>query len=414
MATRTCFVTLERLSKSSSDGQPVLQTQVEEARRTMWSCLMMEAMLGCGDLRSLGYQSRMYRVPLPSSDEDFVFSVCPKNDLKYLDILDLEISDPPKMQRCGGKGYDINFTLIIQGFNIWSEVSRWASAKITQASSASRWLSLPEDPFWGRSLVVLEDWRNAQSSRLHFSNVDSSLPAFLSRKQGERYALINLIYYSTSIFLHRECLPFIFNKGTLQPRAAEVGASFQQILSNGWETSVEKLAESACNTIHLIRQLLHHGIDLQVPFSCYCVFNAATVLVYARKWPEIMPEGSNAVELFDWGVEWVSRASEIWEVARVWRITLMKIDSFHNGPARSTSRTTAPLPRSSPNAQALGDLRSAPPSFSVEWTCSRPLEDDAISDDLSAIWDSIIAYPTQTLPTLDYNFHSITPHLDTS
>jgi hypothetical protein len=360
----------------------------------------------------------MYRVPLPSSDEDFVFGVCPKNDLRYLDILDLESSDPPKMQRFDSEGYDINFTLIIQGFNIWSEVSRWTSAKITQASSASRWLSLPKDPFWGRSLVVLEDWRNAQSSRLHFSNVDSHLTAFLSRKQGERYAFINLIYYSTSIFLHRECLPFIFNKSTLQTRTAEVVPSFPQILTNGWETSVEKLAESACNTIHLIRQLLHHGIDLQVPFSCYCVFNATTVLVYARKWPEIMPEGSNAVELFDWGVGWVSRASELWEVARVWRMTLMKIDAFHKDPVRSISRTAAPLPRSSSGDQALGDLRFAAPTVSVERSCSQPLEvdemrfphqrDDAISDDLSTIWDSMIAYPIQALSSLDHDF----PNLD--
>ncbi|KAJ6020754.1 hypothetical protein N7540_006258 [Penicillium herquei] len=427
MATRACFVTLARLSKSRFHGHAPLQTQVEEARRTMWSCLMVEAMLGCHDLRSLGFQSRLYQVPLPSSDEDFVFSILPETDLKYLEVLDLEVSDPPAIQKLDSKGQEINFTLIIQGFNIWSEVSRWASSsKRTQTPPASRWLSLQEDSFWRRSLLVLEDWRNGQSSLLHFSTTESHLPAFLSRRQGERYAFLNLIYYSTCISLHRECLPFIINKSTQQTGSAQTRPPFHQSLANGWQNSLEKLAGAACNTIHLMRELVNHGIDLQVPFTCYCVFNATTILVYAKKWPQIMSGSPSDVELFDWGVKWVSRASEIWEVARVWLETLMKIDSFHNGPERGISRLTAAGPQSPSCSRELEDSRSGGITPFIERNHSRPLEldefqlpyqqDYAVSDDLSLIWDSLIAYPIHSMPSADLNFPSfdlITPHTDT-
>lgn len=425
MATRACSVTLARLSRSKTHRPAVLQTQVEEARRTLWSCLMTEAMLGCGDLRSLSFHSRMYHVPLPSSDEDFIFGVRPENDLKYLEVLDLEFSDPPKIQRLGNTGFEINFSLIIQGFNIWSEVSRWVSSgQRTQRSPTSRGLSWRDDSFWSSSLTVLEDWREAQSSRVHFSATDSHLPAFLSRRHGERYAFVNLIYYSTSIFLHRECLPLIMNGGPSQGGSDEANTSAEPVCTNWWETSAEKLAESALNTIHLIRQLLHHGIDLQVPFTCYCVFNATTVLYYAKKWPEIIPGGPNAVELFDWGVEWVSRASEIWEVARVWRTTLMKIDTFHIGPGRTS--TAALGPQSSSQSRNWEELRSDQISLPIEGNSPTPLGFDEIqlphqqyyatSDGLSSIWDSLIAHPVHAFPAMDggfLNFDSINSHIDT-
>lgn len=212
-------------------------------------------MLGYGDLRSLSFHSRLYHVPLPSSEEDYIFSVCPEEDLKYLEVLDLEISDPPKIQRLSNKGYEINFSLIIQGFNIWSEVSRWASsAQRTQSLPTSR-LSWRIDSFWSRSLAVLEDWREAQSSRVHFSATESYLPVFLSRRQGERYAFVNLIYHSTSIFLHREYLPLIINKGFSDIGSDEENTS-EPISSNWWKNSAERLAESASSTIHLIKQLV--------------------------------------------------------------------------------------------------------------------------------------------------------------
>jgi hypothetical protein len=374
--------------------------QVEEARRTLWSCLMIEAMLGCGDLRSLSLHSKLYHVPLPSSDEDFNFSVYPEGDLNYLEVLDLEFSHPPKIQRLGNKGYEINFSLIIQGFNVWSEVSRWVfSGQTTQRLSTSRGFSCREDSFFSRSLAVLEDWREAQSSRLHFSATDSHLPAFLSRGQGERYAFVNLIYYSTSISLHRECLPLLINGGPFQTRSDDAN-TVEPILANWWEKSAEQLAESASNTIHLIKQLLHYGIDLQVPFACYCVFNATTVLYYGKKWPEIMPGVSNASELFDWGVEWISRASEIWEVARVWRTTLMKIDissAVAHGPQsawqESRSGSAAPsVERNFPSPQRPDDIRL---TFEQNY---------ADSDDLNSLWHSLVACPIQTFPPVDGDF----------
>lgn len=373
---------------------------------------MMEAMLGCGNLRSLSFQSQLYRVPLPSSDQDFVFGVCSENELQFLEVLDLEASDSPKIQNLGGHGYEIDFTLIIQGFNIWSEVSRWVSStKRTERPPASRNIFLPNDPFWSRSLVVLEDWRDVQSSRVHFSAGKSHLPAFLSRRQGERYAFVNLIYFSTSIFLHRESLAFMADKSASPSGDTEPVPSIQHILPDGWKSSVERLVESAYNTIQLIRQLLHHGIDLQVPFTCHCVFNATIALFYAKKCPEVVPGRFNCAELFDWGAEWISRASEIWGVARVWRTTLENLTSLQINSGNRTTNLMAPCFQSLPHSPDLRPSLPNPLSPSVEqtWPAQPGLEEvrfhhqqnNAIPDDLGAIWDSLIAYPVQAFPLMD-------------
>jgi hypothetical protein len=294
---------------------------------------MIEALLGCGYLRSLSLHAKIYNVPLPASDEDFAFSVYHADDTKYLEVLDLESSDPPKIQKLGGKEGEIDFAMIIQGFNIWCEVSRFVSSGANREEAPAQIEGASNtDSFWSRSLVALESWRATQPPRMHFSIAESHLQAFISRKQGERYALVNLIYFLTTIFLYREHIPLPMFRNPKQMEESESAFFREGVPTDWWKESAKVLSRSACSIIEMMKKLTSQGIDLQVPFTCYCVFNATTVLSFVKRWSAMDCEQEGAPEFFDWGFEWLSRASDTWEVARAWKATLMKIESSYGSP----------------------------------------------------------------------------------
>ncbi|BAE65145.1 unnamed protein product [Aspergillus oryzae RIB40] len=340
-------------------------------------------------------------MPLPITDVDFAFGVCRMDDPKHLEVLDLEHSDPPEMQRLTGSGSEIDFALVIQGFNIWSEVSRWVSNARNQAGSTS----LTESPetinsFWTRSLRALEDWRAIQPPQFHYSLAGSHLQAFISRKQGERYCLVNLIYFLTTIFLYRECVPLL-HRDAQETASSETAFSREAVFVNWPKDSANRLSESALSTIRMMDELTSQGLNLHVPFTCYCVFNAVTILSYIRRWPATNLQSESALESFNWGFEWLSKASQIWEVAAVWKSTLTKLESSYNYP-HAESRN---FPRSEAEIESLSDLaipavgqelnrRSCRPgidqntesSFSI---AARP--DTAVLDDISR-WGPSASY----------------------
>ncbi|KAJ5085306.1 hypothetical protein N7532_010077 [Penicillium argentinense] len=353
MATRNCCSILARLANEKAHkSKDALQTETEEARRTLWACLMIESLLGCGHLRSLSLHAKIYNVPLPTSDEDYAFGVCRTDDPKYLEVLDLENSDPPNMQRLTGNSHEIDFALVIQGFNIWCEVSRWIStggnrSGATILTEGTRNLS----SFWTRSLMALKDWREIQPPRFHYTLAGSHLQAFISRKQGERYALVNLIFFLTTIFLYREHVPLVPRNAQEMDRPES--ASFRGGASIDWpKDSANRLSESALSIIRMMNELTSQGLTLHVPFTCYCVFNAITILSYVKRWPATSLRHGSVVESFNWGFEWLSKASETWEVARAWKATLMKIESSHDCPPSESQI----FPRSEAEFESLSDL----------------------------------------------------------
>lgn len=327
---RLCFTILEQLSDSRAQNHTAPnQLQIEETRRTMWACSLIEAMLGSGKRRSLGFHSSILDMPLPTSDEDFAFNTC-RNDLNFLDALDLEHYDPPEIQIHAGKGFEPDFSLIIQGFNIWSTLSRWISSGGRRSESpASRKSPWRKSSFWNRSLVALENWRTSQSFRMHFSVTNSNLQAYVVRNQGSRFAFVNLIYYVATMSLHREYIPFIPLQNASPCGPSEPPVIVDTAPPGWWEESARRLFQSACDTIRLMKQLRSYGIDLPAPFTCFCVFNATTALAYARKWPNMACGESNTADLLDWGADWLSKASEVWEIARPWCATLTEVNAFY-------------------------------------------------------------------------------------
>lgn len=342
MAIRSCYPILVQLTEAEAQRQVSSnQLRVEEARRTLWSCFLIESILGRGKLRSFSFHSSTLNVSLPASDEDFAFGTCQAGGPIFLEALDLGSSDPPAINNYSKYGSEPCFSLIIQGFNIWSAVSRWVSSGGRRtAPPASRDCPWRTGSPWNRGFVAIEEWRAAQSLRMHFSSTNFNLQTYILRNQGVQFAFINLIYFVTTIFLHREFIPFIPFQNQPPCGPSEPPLIAENPPPQWWESSARKLFKSASDVIRLMKQLVKYGIELQAPFTCFCVFNATTVLAYAKTWPHMALGEPDIVELYNWGAKWLFKASGVWEIARAWHVTLIEVDAFYNHHRRSARNIT--------------------------------------------------------------------------
>lgn len=186
---------------------------------------------------------------------------------------------------------------------------------------------------------------------MHFSRAGSHLQAFASRKQGERYAFVNLLYFLTNIFLYREHTPLHMLRHSTQREISGLN-SLREVYPTDWKKeSADKLSENACSLVEMMKQLTSQGIDLRLPFTCYCVFSATTVLASVRRWPKSDTRRDDSIGYFNWGVQWVSKASEIWEVAKPWKASLDSLSSScdktdweHHAATESLSHLTGHPP----------------------------------------------------------------------
>jgi hypothetical protein len=93
MAIRAGYPLLVKLTEAEAENQILSSNlRVEEARRTLWACLLIEGILGRGKLRSFNFHSSTLNIALPTSDEDFAFGTCQAHSPNFLEALDLENS----------------------------------------------------------------------------------------------------------------------------------------------------------------------------------------------------------------------------------------------------------------------------------------------------------------------------------
>ncbi|KAB8225054.1 hypothetical protein BDV33DRAFT_187681 [Aspergillus novoparasiticus] len=60
------------------------------------------------------------------------------------------------------------------------------------------------------------------------------------------------------------------------------------------------------------------GVQFQTPFTAFCMFSAASAVLYADTWPYMAPGLENAKEKYTWSLDWLRTASEKWKIAKCW------------------------------------------------------------------------------------------------
>ncbi|KAB8201779.1 hypothetical protein BDV34DRAFT_162317 [Aspergillus parasiticus] len=294
-------------------------TEQETIIRTSWACFVLDCILRCGRYGPQRAEIEVLDIPLPMSEVDFEFgpeSTLPPYFLAHLGT-DASISVMGSDRKINGPQRILS--LIIEGFSIFSALSTWICRGGRRYPSPDS-IEPPwkHTSFWSRSMTTVEAWRVTHSSRLVYSRSSGQIQAHILHNQVEGFALLNLLYYMSVFFLHREYTPFFPHRvsrpcGPIDPPLLE-----QAPPHDWWHHSAQKLFEAASIIIQLMQDLDKRGVQFQTPFTAFCMFSAASAVLYADTWPYMAPGLENAKEKYTWSLDWLRTASEKWKIAKSW------------------------------------------------------------------------------------------------
>ncbi|KAE8378256.1 hypothetical protein BDV26DRAFT_261864 [Aspergillus bertholletiae] len=353
---------------AAKDNSASEQSRLEEARRTVWACFLIDAMIGCGKCQASNYSMSVREVSLPLGEDDFAFGNISIADGPFLNLWDPETegycSRPP--YSLDKMGCDRSLALIIQGFHIWHTISAWVSAGGRKRESpASKEPPWRESSFCARCMAALEDWRASQHPQLVYSASSMNFRVYISRGEGERFAVINLLYYLSVIFLHREYSPFAMHVNNCY--ADHIDPTPPDEAPHGWwEQKYQVMFAASSNIIMIMQELDQRGIYFQTPFSCFCVFTAATWLLYVARMPHMVGlEAQPKSSLLSWASAWLNRACKVWKLACGWYRTLLALSQlftqFGMEAVHQVSLQSDSLPTLEENMQRLAGSETAEP-----------------------------------------------------
>ncbi|KAH6884804.1 fungal-specific transcription factor domain-containing protein [Thelonectria olida] len=346
----------------------------EMEKRTLWSCFAIDKLLSCGKARKAMFDLDSMNLPLPSSEEDFIFG-------------DINAQVPLSNQRphlpTTDCGLDSSFKLITKGLHIWSSIHSWGAEGGRRQRGMTELEQCPwqETSQWNRMKQELQEWRDSQHPRIKYPESKVSSHAHL--KQAERFGHLNLIYYVSLLLLCREYIPFL-PVGELKPR----GPIERPLLKAAgpdafWSRNVVELFHAATQISNLLKDLRRAGAPLRTPFSGLCAFSSILLNHYAASFPSFMEFAPDQVKQAESQAEEsmhdLQETGRVWKVAQDWiEVAETAKSLFHratgtNGGAMKKSRYDYPDLEDSIN---LAQLKGMPrPGFSGSAPNSPPLND---------------------------------------
>ncbi|PIG85857.1 hypothetical protein AARAC_001779 [Aspergillus arachidicola] len=283
------------------------------------ACFVLDCILRCGRYGPQRAEIEVPDIPLPMSEDDFDFG--PESTLSPCFLAQLGTDTSSSVMSSDRKTNEPQgiLCLIIEGFSIFSTLSTWICRGGRRYPSHDS-IEPPwkHTSFWSRSMTTVEAWRVTHSSRLVYSRSGGQIQAHILHNQIEGFALLNLLYYMSVFFLHREYTPFFPHRvsrpcGPIDPPLLE-----QVPPHDWWHHSAQKLFEAASIIIQLMQDLDKRDVQFQTPFTAFCMFSAASAVLYADTWPYMAPGLENAKEKYTWSLDWLRTASETWKIAKCW------------------------------------------------------------------------------------------------
>ncbi|KAI1046411.1 hypothetical protein LB505_009131, partial [Fusarium chuoi] len=294
------------LDMSQNNDTDVMAIAVES--RTYWACFIMDCTINSGT-----YNPRMLpmsemhklKVPRPLNYTDFAFGF----DGASLDHI------------CTGdlSGLAQSFETIAAGFDIYAQ----AMSFVFNNGRCAPGMCAPENcPWvpgsaWSQCRDRLEEWRKSQHERLCYPQ--HSVVVHMTLGHGESFIYLNMLYYLSTIMLHREYFPFLPTadltpRGPVDPPLLEAEAP-----PGWWDESARELFNAAEQIASLLQEASECGIPLMTPFSGFCAFTACFLNLYVFRFPRMnLNRSLKAEQLMNWGLEYLEEFQNAWELAGGW------------------------------------------------------------------------------------------------
>ncbi|KAJ6084100.1 transcriptional regulator family: Fungal Specific TF [Penicillium sp. IBT 16267x] len=343
---------LLKMSDDSMEHNPhefqASQTQYEQLVRTYWCCFAQDCELSSGARQHFALSFSQISVPLPISDRDFTFNHLPERRLMPADM---------NKQCALARNLTIEhgLTIVTRGFDIFVRILRFANEhRRALASLDSDDATSPLLQNWQILKGELDEWRSLQDMTVRYPA--TSAQAHVALGYGELFAYINLIYFMSILFLHRD--RFLSN---LKPHSDVFHDMEQQEPG-----TIKELFAAVQNISGVLSALEASEAPVMTPYSGFSVFVAAHINMYGTIAPMRYPGGlERAEEEKSKNLIYLERLSRLWPVGRSWWRTVQEANRFYETVKSTQTHTEAGMhsPRRFALAGTLdeyGDICSRP------------------------------------------------------
>ncbi|WXC40430.1 hypothetical protein SNK03_000259 [Fusarium graminearum] len=298
-------ITPHPLDVSQNSDTDAMAIAVES--RTYWACFIMDCTINSGT-----YNPRMLpmsemhklKVPRPLNYTDFAFGF----DATSLNYSAGDLS-----------GLAQGFESIALGFDIYAQAMSFVfnNGRCAPGMCAAENCPWVPSSSWYQCRSRLEEWRKSQHERLWYPQ--HSVVVHMTLGHGESFIYLNMLYYLTTIMLHREYFPFL-PIGDMTPRGPVDPPLLEAEAPPGWwDQSARELFSASEQIACLLQEASECGIPLMTPFSGFCAFTACFLNLYVFRYPRMnLGRSTKAEQLMNWGLEYLEEFQNAWELAGGW------------------------------------------------------------------------------------------------
>ncbi|KAB8270370.1 hypothetical protein BDV30DRAFT_229016 [Aspergillus minisclerotigenes] len=290
--------------------------------RTIWACFIMDRMISSGTynppMLPMSEMEKL-KVSRPLSTVEFAFGT---NVSLYFGHTGQNLT---WSERLPSGLLDITqcYEILVSGFDIWAQVMTF----IFNDGRRAPGMCAPENcPWvsgspWSRTKAQLERWRAGQHDRLHYPS--NSVAIHMTLGYGESFTYINLLYYLSTLMLHREYFPFMPTaesgpRGPVDHPLLEAEAPV-----GWWESSALELFSAAEHIARLLHEASECGAHLMTPFVGFCAFSASYMNLYIYRFPRMnLGRSPQAEQLMNFCLAYLEEFRHVWKLGEAWVSTL--------------------------------------------------------------------------------------------
>ncbi|GFF50479.1 hypothetical protein IFM46972_09054 [Aspergillus udagawae] len=295
--------------------------------RTFWACFIMERMISSGaysppmlpmsEMANLGGYTSIERCRVGGIGQEFT-------------------------RRCEGTApLDItrSFEVLVTGFDIWTDVMAFVlndGRRAPGMCTANNCPWVPEST-WGKTRQRLETWRANQHHRLRYP--ENTVVAHKTLGFGESFTYLNLLYYLSTLMLHREYFPFLPTAVSV-PRGPVDQPTLEAEAPEGWwDTSALELFFAAEQIANLLHDASQCGANMLTPFIGFCAFSAAYMNLYIYRFPHMnLNRSLQASTSLEYCRAYLEDFRHVWKLGESWMTTINHASILYQRAASDKSR----------------------------------------------------------------------------
>ena len=255
-------------------GQRLIAKEIR--RRTMFSCLILDRLLGCGKDRVSTIRSEDLQIQLPCPDVQF--------DLSEKEAYTGFLKPVPGVEATREIA-DSVLGRFVRLVDLWGEISKWSFSGGRFTEDLPPWS--PESNFYQLREKLEAFYRDLPGN---FTWSDSNYYKHENQHASSVYVSLHMLGAVCKIMLHREYIPFIpilcdRPVGPLDEPTFPAGQEPQGF----WEDSAEEIFHAAKEIVDLT-EICGNKLPMS-PLVLFAVWTAAFVGIYAVHFPHIDTKG---------------------------------------------------------------------------------------------------------------------------